>query len=409
MAQLPGYLLLAAGLAVSNADFNLKAEPQVTGTWKRSVVLPCSYAPMDVTPHIVTWLFDGQTIIRRDASGDHTFLSKHRARLSLPENQNGGDVSLKIADLQTDDRGVYTCKVTLMLKGETDLTINEAIIDLNVVKVAVTKPAITPDGPFLKVPAGAQVILTCSAEGSPPIHFRWYKRGSSGSSKALQTERPSLTIRNTQSSDSGTYSCEVENSAPERRVQQSEELHLSIADDASATTTIAVGSTEERVTTGEPGITRGHRSIHTRTRAVDGAEEHFTGGGPSTTGGPRSFHTRAPAVGGAEGNVTTGEPGITGGTGSHHTIASSSTKDDVMTTVPVMGSTKGNDITVGPRTPAGYGSHHTTVSSSTKGHVGFHLYLMIIVITSCLSVLCILVVAVVAFRRRTKERTACPC
>ncbi|XP_078496110.1 uncharacterized protein LOC144752026 isoform X3 [Lissotriton helveticus] len=172
---------------------------------------------------------DGQMILLRDNTGDHTFLTKDRGRLSLPQKRQGGDVSLTIENLEVDDGGQYSCEVSLMLNGTRDLLKKEAFINLDVRKVAVTKPLIQPEGPFLEVSEGATGDLTCSAEGSPPITYRWYKRDPApGSRRVYQSGVASLLIENFQTSHSGTYYCEAENRIPAKTTQQSEEVHLRV-------------------------------------------------------------------------------------------------------------------------------------------------------------------------------------
>ncbi|XP_078496214.1 uncharacterized protein LOC144752162 [Lissotriton helveticus] len=217
------------------AEFNLSVQKEVHGTWRSSVVLPCFYSPVHCTPQSVTWRLDGQMILARD---DHTFLTKHIGRLSLPWERQGGDVSLTIQNLQVDDGGQYSCEVFMKLNGTSDLLKKEAFINLDVTKVAVTKPLIQPEESFLEVSEGASVNLTCSAEGSPPITYRWYKRDQApGSRRVFQSGGALFLIENFQTSHSGTYYCEAKNRIPAKKAQQSDGVHLSITDDTIAKVT----------------------------------------------------------------------------------------------------------------------------------------------------------------------------
>ncbi|XP_078496215.1 V-set and immunoglobulin domain-containing protein 4-like [Lissotriton helveticus] len=214
------------------AEVNLSVQEEVHGTWRSSVVLPCSYSPVHYSLHSVIWRINGQMILARDDTGDHTFLTKHIGRLCLPWERQGGDVSLTIMNLQIDDGAQYSCEVSLMLNGISDLLKREAFINLDVTKVAVTKPLIQPEGHFLEVSEGATVNLTCSAEGSPPITYRWYKRDQApGSHRVFESGGALLLIENFQTSHSGIYYCEAENRIPAKTRQQSDELHLSVTDD----------------------------------------------------------------------------------------------------------------------------------------------------------------------------------
>ncbi|XP_069066440.1 V-set and immunoglobulin domain-containing protein 4-like isoform X8 [Pleurodeles waltl] len=222
------FLYFVASLTISRAEFNLTVQQDVHGTWRSSVILPCSYSPVHDTLHRVTWRMHGQMILASDSTGDHTFLTKDRGRLSLPWERQGGAVSLTIMNLQIDDGGQYSCEVSLMLNGTGDLVKKEAVINLDVRKVAVTKPLIQHEGSSLEVSEGATVNLTCSAEGSPPITYRWFKRDQAPGSGTVFQSGISLLINNFQASHSGTYYCEAENRIPAKTTQQSEEVHLSV-------------------------------------------------------------------------------------------------------------------------------------------------------------------------------------
>ncbi|XP_078496037.1 uncharacterized protein LOC144751948 [Lissotriton helveticus] len=235
------------------SEFNLSVRQDVHGTWRSSVVLPCSYSPVHYTPHSVIWLMNGLMILTRDNTRDH------RGRLNLPWESEGGDVSLTIRSLQIDDGGQYSCEVSLMLNGTNDLLKKEALFNLDVTKVAVTTPLIQPEGSFLEVSEGATVNLTCSAEGSPPITYRWYKRDlAPGSCRVFQSGGVSLLIINFQTSHSGTYYCEAENQIPAKTRQQSDEVHLCVTEDTIAkvnTPTSGMGSTEGTIPPERSGST----------------------------------------------------------------------------------------------------------------------------------------------------------
>ncbi|XP_078496041.1 Fc receptor-like protein 5 [Lissotriton helveticus] len=230
------------------AEFNRSVQQDDHGTWRSSVILPCSYSPVRSTPHSGRWLTNGLMILTRDNTRDHTFITKDRGQLSLPWESEGNNISITIMNLQTDDGGQYSCEVSLLLIGTSDLLKKEALFNLDITKVAVTKPLIQPEGSFLEVPEGARVNLTCSAEGSPPITYRWYKRDlAPGSRRLFQSGGVSLLINNFQTSHPGTYYCEAQNRIPAKTREQSDELHLRITDDTIAKVTTpksGMGSTE---------------------------------------------------------------------------------------------------------------------------------------------------------------------
>ncbi|XP_069066464.1 V-set and immunoglobulin domain-containing protein 4-like isoform X2 [Pleurodeles waltl] len=275
MAVLLGTVLLVACLASTKADFAVIAPHDVTGTWRHSVTLPCTYSPVDHAPQRTVWLFDDRRLFERDEAGDHVFVTRYRERLSLPQDRQGSNVSLTIVNLEIDDGGVYTCKVSLMLPGSSNLITKEASTHLIVRKVAVTIPVVQPDGSLFEVFEGTMLRFTCFAEGSPPITYSWYKRGMEGTRDYFQTNEPSFIIKSAQSSDSGTYYCEVENKIPKKTTKKSQVFELNITGAAVSTTTnpqIRMGSTE-RMTTTEHS-----QSIRYR--------EHHGTSAPSSTKGP---------------------------------------------------------------------------------------------------------------------------
>ncbi|KAJ1197200.1 hypothetical protein NDU88_001062 [Pleurodeles waltl] len=252
MAVLLGTVLLVACLASTKADFAVIAPHDVTGTWRHSVTLPCTYSPVDHAPQRTVWLFDDRRLFERDEAGDHVFVTRYRERLSLPQDRQGSNVSLTIVNLEIDDGGVYTCKVSLMLPGSSNLITKEASTHLIVRKVAVTIPVVQPDGSLFEVFEGTMLRFTCFAEGSPPITYSWYKRGMEGTRDYFQTNEPSFIIKSAQSSDSGTYYCEVENKIPKKTTKKSQVFELNITGAAVSTTTnpqIRMGSTERMTTT----------------------------------------------------------------------------------------------------------------------------------------------------------------
>lgn len=80
------------------------------------------------------------TIFRRDGSGDHILLSEYRDRISVPKDAPG-NVSLLIQNLETSDRGTYTCQVTWR-DSNNSLIAKEITTKLEVVKGKTKKEAV---------------------------------------------------------------------------------------------------------------------------------------------------------------------------------------------------------------------------------------------------------------------------
>ncbi|NWX13169.1 VSIG4 protein, partial [Aegotheles bennettii] len=195
------------------AFLNLTGPNEVKGVWKGSTTLPCAYVPVkDFVQQTLVWMVvhdqSSGTIFRRDGSGDHILLSEYRGRVSVLKDAPG-NVSLHIQNLEISDRGTYTCQVTWRASNNS-LMARETTMKVEVVKVAATKPIIRAGELGLTVPAGARTSLTCVADGSPPISYRWFRRAPGGTALLLSS-RAELAWDSLQPSDTGTYFCEAQN------------------------------------------------------------------------------------------------------------------------------------------------------------------------------------------------------
>ncbi|XP_050820674.1 V-set and immunoglobulin domain-containing protein 4-like [Gopherus flavomarginatus] len=243
-----------------NAILELTGTHDIEGTWKSSITLPCVYGPsQDFVQQTVIWtLFRDQspaTVFRRDSSGDHIMLSRYRGRVSVPKYRPG-DVSLEIEKLEMTDSGHYTCKVTWRAQNNSLLT-KERTTTVKVVKVSVTKPTIIAGNLGFTVPKGARTSLTCSANGSPPITYRWFK-GEPGGNTVLVSNHAVLMFDSLQTSDTGNYYCEAENKASSQVKQQSDAVQLTVRDLTKPATTVP--SSENRANTmAKPVSERGSR------------------------------------------------------------------------------------------------------------------------------------------------------
>ncbi|XP_056347710.1 V-set and immunoglobulin domain-containing protein 4 isoform X3 [Oenanthe melanoleuca] len=244
--------VLVGSLLHCSAFLELSGPSEIKGVWKESVTLPCAYVPVEgLVQQTLAWTVvhdkGSGTIFRRDGSGDHILLSEYRDRVSIPKDVPG-DVSLLILSLEISDRGTYTCQVTWR-DSNNSLIAKEITINLEVVKVAATKPIIRGAEPGQALPAGASASLSCEASGSPPISYRWFRSGPAGTAELLssgaQLAWPSL-----RPSDSGTYFCEAENRAGAGAAQRSDAVQLTVTDLPTTTATL-----QRNV-----GTTRGHHS-----------------------------------------------------------------------------------------------------------------------------------------------------
>lgn len=116
---------------------------------------------------------------------------------------------------------------------------------VKVAKVAVTKPVIVAGELGLAVPVGAKASLTCVAQGSPPITYRWF-RAVPGRSGQLLGSEAELVWNSLQPSNVGMYYCEVQNRVNTGIVQRSDAVELTVRD-------LPVTTDAHRPATGQQG------------------------------------------------------------------------------------------------------------------------------------------------------------
>uniref|UniRef100_A0A8C0B1X0 Ig-like domain-containing protein n=1 Tax=Buteo japonicus TaxID=224669 RepID=A0A8C0B1X0_9AVES len=212
---------------------DLSGVQEIKGTWMRSTSLPCTYMPSEgFTQQTLIWSMERDygtsTIFRRDDSGDHVLLSQFRDRVSVPKH-SPGDASLLIENLEIPDSGHYTCQVIWRSKNNSLIT-KEVTTTVKVVKgKSSNKPIIRASEPGLTFPAGARASLTCVANGSLPISYRWF-RSVPGGKALLLSSQAELAWDSLQPSDTGKYYCEAENRVGAGAVQQSDAVQLMVRD-----------------------------------------------------------------------------------------------------------------------------------------------------------------------------------
>ncbi|XP_062997765.1 V-set and immunoglobulin domain-containing protein 4 [Elgaria multicarinata webbii] len=227
------WLLVLMATVPVRAVLDLTGLQAIEGTWRAPVTLPCVYEPSaDFEETSVVWKAtqDGhglRRIFERDAgSGDHILLTTFRGRLSIAK-KTPGDVSLLIQELDMTDAGQYVCEVTSEARDKTRITTEWATM-LKIVKVPVTKPVIMSGSMGSILPNGERTNLTCSADGSPPISYQWFKEVP-GSSDELLGRTAVLEFDRLQTSDTGRYYCTAENRVSGKR-EQSDAVQLTVQD-----------------------------------------------------------------------------------------------------------------------------------------------------------------------------------
>ncbi|XP_030066269.1 V-set and immunoglobulin domain-containing protein 4 isoform X8 [Microcaecilia unicolor] len=128
--QRPGSIAVYAGEPV------LTIREEITGQWRESVIIPCSYMPStEYVEEVVIWSLGGRTILRLEDSVEHVYLTRNRGRLSLSRS-HPGVVSLRINNLQMDDKGQYNCEVIWRSRKTNGKIQKDATIKLNIVKAS---------------------------------------------------------------------------------------------------------------------------------------------------------------------------------------------------------------------------------------------------------------------------------
>ncbi|XP_020640072.3 V-set and immunoglobulin domain-containing protein 4 isoform X1 [Pogona vitticeps] len=217
------------------AILELTGDHVVNGTWKAAVTLRCVYEPSAEFKQVkVVWKASQQdrgfrTIFDQELnSGGQTFTTAFRGRLSLTQ-QRPGDVSLQIKELTMTDSGSYACEVTWEARNKSRIT-KEKTTRLQVVKVPVSKPVVQSSYKGSTLARGTRTSLECSANGSPPIIYRWYKEVPGDHPESIGTGAV-LTFDPLQASDAGRYYCEVENKVGTRK-EQSDVVELRVDEDS---------------------------------------------------------------------------------------------------------------------------------------------------------------------------------
>nr|XP_040042983.1 B-cell receptor CD22-like [Gasterosteus aculeatus aculeatus] len=110
---------------------------------------------------------------------------------------------LIFSSIQSSDSGRYFCTAENQLGRK-----RSEFISINV-KYGPQRPSVSVS-PSAQMVEGDSVNLTCSTDANPAANYTWYKEAGT-SDPHLLSEEPQLFFSFIRSSDSGLYSCTVEN------------------------------------------------------------------------------------------------------------------------------------------------------------------------------------------------------
>ncbi|XP_034758470.2 V-set and immunoglobulin domain-containing protein 4-like [Acipenser ruthenus] len=226
-------LPLAFSASGVDANKNLSAVPSITAVLGRDVTIPCTYQLSPGYSEVsLKWTMrkdgDTKTLLYRDRLSYSIPLSMYRSRVSIPSTDQVGNVSLTLKEMYFQDRADYMCEVTWR-NGSENTVQDTALIKVSVVQVPVSKPFMPNVQSPLYIQAGQSISLTCTAAGSLPITYMWYKKKSDGTKTRL-SRQAALTV-----SDAGTYYCEAENYASGKKVEKSDPIELIVQEWIEAT------------------------------------------------------------------------------------------------------------------------------------------------------------------------------
>jgi hypothetical protein len=163
--------------------------------------------PAAVAPSITTQ--PASQTVTAGANVTFTAAANGTAPLSYQWRKNGGNIagatgtSLALTSVTSSDAGSYTVRVSNSAGSVTSAT---ATLTVN---PAVVAPTITTQPASQSVSAGANVTFTVGASGTAPLSYQWRKNGGN----IAGATGSSLALNNVATSDAGSYTVQVSNSA----------------------------------------------------------------------------------------------------------------------------------------------------------------------------------------------------
>ncbi|CAG2201842.1 MALT1 [Mytilus edulis] len=160
------------------------------------------------------------------AEATETFLSEISDNCSYYRTSN-----LTFQVTADDNKAIIRCVVNSSM-ADSDMYVETAPIE---VYYEVSEPNITkyPNKPYYVVGEDTSIILTCKSDGNPKPHYQWYKKNDS----MLISTNESWTITDMNVTNSGIYTCNVNNTFNDDTYRNVKYVQIDIMNKADISTT----------------------------------------------------------------------------------------------------------------------------------------------------------------------------
>ncbi|XP_014204264.1 inactive tyrosine-protein kinase 7-like [Copidosoma floridanum] len=187
--NLAGTTRMAVQVVVSYPAKLVSPPRSVVAMEDQPAQLSCSYRGMEPPISQTRWLKDGELLRETGAGGP--------ARYRLHEQP--GNATLVFKNVQLSDAGNYACEV--ITRGQPPLRSQPANLSVRETLKFTPKPV---DKRF---ELNSNTKVSCKAQGSSPLSFKWHKNGTDHFPKHVHEANGTLHFNGVQEVDKGYYTC----------------------------------------------------------------------------------------------------------------------------------------------------------------------------------------------------------